>query len=184
MNRLTGEYGTPGHLARRFARSLWPAGPGPAGEAWARRWLTAPEAAIWDRMSGPDRRHAVVVGHRVAAAAGNADGTAVPKPLIVAALLHDCGKVGSRLGTFGRVAATLVALTSGRSRLAAWSGRPPGWRRRAGMYAAHDEIGSNMLDEAGSDALVVAWAAEHHLPADRWTVDAGTGRMLKEADDD
>jgi hypothetical protein len=55
---------------------------------------------------------------------------------------------------------------------------------RAGRYLCHDEIGSGMLDLAGSDGLTVAWAREHHLPPDRWTVPADIGAALKLADDD
>jgi len=37
---------------------------------------------------------------------------------------------------------------------------------------------------AGSAPLTVAWAAEHHLPPEDWTVPATIGRALKDADDD
>jgi hypothetical protein len=41
-----------------------------------------------------------------------------------------------------------------------------------------------MLSLAGSDALTVSWAREHHLPDDQWTVPAPIGAALKAADDD
>ena len=41
-----------------------------------------------------------------------------------------------------------------------------------------------MLAMAESDPLTVAWAREHHLPAEQWTVPASVGPVLKEADDD
>jgi hypothetical protein len=41
-----------------------------------------------------------------------------------------------------------------------------------------------MLDAAGSDGLTIAWARDHHLSADRWTVPADVGAALKLADDD
>ena len=177
-------FGTPRHLAKRFLGSLWPAGPGPAGEAWARNWLAPAEVGVWEGMSGPDRRHAVGVARRVAEAAGNADGAGVQRSLLAAALLHDTGKQRSGLGVFARSAVTVVAMAAGRQRVASWSTRGSGLAARAGDYVRHDEIGAAMLEAAGSDPLVVAWAREHHLPAPAWTVDPAHGRMLKDADDD
>ena len=41
-----------------------------------------------------------------------------------------------------------------------------------------------MLGIAGSAPLTVAWALEHHLPAEQWTVPLPVGEALKAADDD
>ena len=46
------------------------------------------------------------------------------------------------------------------------------------------ELGADLLGMAGSAPLTVAWAAEHHLPADQWTVPVHIGEALKAADDD
>jgi len=156
------------HLARRFVGSLRPGGPAPADEAWARAQLVPGEQAVWDRMSGADRRHAAGVARQVAA------DLAAPRPVVAAALLHDCGKVVSGLGTFARVVATLVAAAVGRD-------RPTG---RIGQYLRHPELGAELLRRAGSDPLTVAWAAEHHLPPDRWTLPPEVAFALKAADDD
>ena len=40
------------------------------------------------------------------------------------------------------------------------------------------------LAMAGSDERVVAWAAEHHEPEERWTVPVDAGRLLVAADDE
>lgn len=178
------EYGSLSHLARRFLGSLWPAGPGVAGEAWGRNFLKPAEVEAWKAMTGPDRRHGVTVARRVAVAMGNGDGAGVPRNALAAALLHDVGKSQSRLGVFGRSAATAIGLLAGRSRVAAWEGRPSGWRREAGRYAAHDEIGARLLQDAGSDPLVVAWAREHHLAEHQWSLDPVVASVLKAADDD
>jgi hypothetical protein len=146
------------HLAKRFFGSL-PRG-GPADEAWALALLNDGERALWVRMSDPDRRHAVGVAQ------------AVPPDLAVAALLHDVGKIESGLGTFARVGATLLG-TIRRD-----------WGGRLGAYLRHDAIGAELLARAGSAPLTVAWAREHHLPEDRWTVPVDAGRALKAADDD
>ena len=149
------------HLARRFFGSLRPGGPAAADEAWVRTVLIPGEVALWERMSAPDRRHAVGVAR------------AVPEELAPAALLHDVGKVVSGIGTFRRVGATLLGML-GRDR----------WGGRIGDYLHHPRLGSELLAAAGSDDLTVAWAREHHLPPSRWTVPRESGDLLKAADDD
>ena len=41
-----------------------------------------------------------------------------------------------------------------------------------------------MLALAGSDALTVGWAREHHLPEDQWTIEQRVAEVLKSSDDD
>jgi hypothetical protein len=135
-------------------------------------------------MSGPDQRHAVAVAREVARDLGNADGAGVPTAALAAALLHDVGKVQSHLGANGRAAVTLVAIAAGRDRIAGWAGRSGGLRARAGSYVTHDRLGGELLEAAGSDPLVVAWARQHHLPEERWTVDPALAGVLKRCDDD
>jgi hypothetical protein len=163
-----------GHLVRRFLGSLKPGGPPPADEAWARDALLAGERPLWDRMSGPDRRHAVAVARRTEAALG----PRATRPVVAAALLHDVGKVEAGLGTFARVGATLVGMV-GRKRVVARLGGT-----RVGRYLRHDALGADLLAAAGSDPLTRAWAREHHLPKARWSVDPEVGAALKAADDD
>jgi putative nucleotidyltransferase with HDIG domain len=110
---------------------------------------------------------------------------AAPREVMAAALLHDVGKVDADLGTFSRVAVTLVAIAAGRQRLVdAGAARPGTWVGRAGLYLSHDGLGAGMLEEAGSDPVTVSWAAEHHLPATRWSIDRRIGDALKAADGD
>jgi hypothetical protein len=166
------------HLVRRFAGSLRPGGPSAADEAWAVAWLGDGERALWRRMGGPDRRHAVGVARRVVATLD------VPpeRPVVAAALLHDVGKVDAGLGTFGRVVATVAAAVAGRRR--GGTRRWPASGGRLARYLRHDAIGATLLHQAGADPLTVAWAREHHLPPDRWTVPAAVAQVLKAADDD
>jgi hypothetical protein len=161
------------HLARRFFGALDPRGPVAADEAWVSATLGRGELALWRRMSGPDRRHAVGVAREVVRRLGSETAT---RPVVAAALLHDVGKVDAGLGTLARVPATLVGLVA-RERVAAGAGR-------VARYLRHDAIGADLLSAAGADALTVAWAREHHLPADRWTVPPALGGALKAADDD
>lgn len=160
------------HLARRFFGALDPRGPSPEDEAWVAGALSAGELGLWRRMSGPDRRHAVGVAREVVIRLG----PGASRPVVAAALLHDVGKVDAGLGTLARVPATLVGLVA-RERAAAGSGR-------VARYLRHDAIGADLLTAAGADPLTVAWAREHHLPADRWSVPPKIGKALKAADDD
>lgn len=168
-----------GHLARRFFGSLRPGGPTAEGEAWARSHLLDAEQALWARMSNPDRRHAVVVARRVERALGHE----ATRPIIAAALLHDVGKVESGLRTYGRVAATLSGKIGGRDMADRWR-RSRGFTRRVGLYLQHPDIGGDLLELGGSDPLTVAWAREHHLPEEQWSIPVETGRALRDADDD
>jgi hypothetical protein len=187
----TREFGSWRHLAGRFAGALLPHGPTAPDEAWARGQLTAGEQALWGRMSGPDRRHAVGVAQRAVAdvqlspAQSSLPGESPGREFVAAALLHDVGKVEAGLGTWARAAVTLVAMVVGRTRLVRWTAdADSGWRRRVGLYLTHDQVGAELLTTAGSDPLTTAWAGEHHLPPERWTVDARLGQALKLADDD
>ncbi|HAQ23464.1 MAG TPA: hypothetical protein DCR10_07920 [Acidimicrobiaceae bacterium] len=159
------------HLARRFVLSIWPCGPGLDDEAWARESLLPAEVVLWARMSGHDRRHAVAVARRVDRALGGAS-----RPILAAALLHDVGKIASGLSVPTRVVATLCGLVGGQR---VWAGDG-----RISRYLRHPEIGAEILAEARSDAMTIAWTAEHHLSSDRWTVDRQTGEALRAADDD
>jgi predicted HD phosphohydrolase len=154
------------HLAQRFFGSLSRRDPPTSDTAWALEAMLPGEQALWSRMPVVDRRHAIGVARHVAASLG-ADAT---RPVLAAALLHDVGKVDSNLGTFARVLATLLNRQVGESRFA--------------RYRRHNEIGAAMLSMAGSDVLTVAWAREHHLSPDRWTLPIAVAVALKAADND
>ena len=167
------------HLAGRFFGSLRPGGPSPSDEAWAASVLLPGELALWRRMSGPDRRHAVGVARRTSSALP----PPVARPILAAALLHDVGKISSGLGPFRRAVATLTGMAVSHDTAAGWQSRS-GPLGRAGRYLCHDAIGADLLATAGSDPVTIAWAREHHLPPGRWTVPARVGEALKLADDD
>lgn len=167
------------HLVKRFFGSVLTLGPSRADTAWAVSHLLPSEVEIWNRMSRADRRHAAGVAHRVERALGHE----ATRPVLAAALLHDCGKVVAGLGTYGRVIATLSGKLAGHEHAVAWS-ETSGFTRRVGLYLEHPRLGADLLGVAGSAPVTVAWAREHHLPADRWTVPAELGQVLKDADDD
>ena len=185
---MASDFGSLGHLARRFLGSLSPAGPSRADEQWALRQLLPGERELWGRMSGPDRRHAVGVARETIELLGPAP---IARAVVAAALLHDVGKVESGLGTFARVAVTVAAMVVGRERIVAAgrTGRPGrsglrGWSERPSAYLAHDLIGAGLLAAAGADPLTSTWAGEHHLPKERWSIDQHLAAALKEADGD
>lgn len=164
---------TAAHLAKRFFGSLRPGGPRAAEVRWVEQQLLAGERELWAAMPGPDRRHSAAVARRVEADLG-AEAT---RPVLAAALLHDVGKSTSGLRTFGRVVATLTAGVVGRERAAAWDSA-------IGRYLRHDVLGAELLEQAGSDSLTIAWTREHHRPESAWTVPRRTADALKAADDD
>ena len=170
--------GRPSHLARRFVGSLRRGDVAPADAAWVRDRLLDGEADLWKRMSDADRRHAVGVARKVDEVLEGA-----PRPVLAAALLHDVGKVTSGLGTWARVAATLFGAVTPTASHGRWASRG-GSLGRLGRYLRHPDEGAALLSTAGSDPLTVAWAAEHHRPPVRWTVEASIAEALWGADDD
>lgn len=167
------------HLVKRFAGSIVPLGVPAADRDWVEEQLLPGERDVWARMDRADRRHAAKVARRVERALGHE----ATRPVLAAALLHDCGKSVSKLGTYGRVIATVSAKVAGRETAAAWV-ETRGFTRRVGLYLEHPRLGADLLGLAGSAPLTVAWAAEHHLPPEEWTVPVAIGHALKAADDD
>jgi hypothetical protein len=170
------------HLIRRFFGSLRPGGPSTDDQVWAESQLLPGERAIWCEMSGPDRRHSAGVAREVERRLG----VSVPRPVLAAALLHDCGKLQSGLRTPGRVVATVLCATTVRTpdAVAQWATSNSGFRRSIGQYRLHPEIGAELLVAAGSDSLTVAWTREHHQPRATWTIDPSVAAALHAADDD
>ncbi|MET0727922.1 MAG: hypothetical protein ABWZ76_06445 [Acidimicrobiales bacterium] len=167
------------HLARRFFGSLRPGGPSAAERAWVDQQLLPAERVLWRRMSGPDRRHAAAVARRVERSLGN---EATP-PVLAAALLHDVGKVEAGLRTYGRVIATVCGRVAGPAMAHSWRDQR-GYARRVGLYLLHADLGGDLLEMAGSHPLTVAWARQHHLPEQEWTLPPEVATALKSADDD
>ncbi len=128
-----------GHLAARFFTSLSAAPPSAQDEAWADEHLLPGERALWVQLDNRDRRHSTKVARRFVAIRPGAT-----RAEIAGALLHDVGKIECRLGTFGRVAATVIG--------------PRGTRFRA--YHDHEAIGAALVAQAGSDPATVELVAE------------------------
>lgn len=127
------------HLAARFFTSLPPTPPSVVDEVWVEDRLLPSERELWVQLSNQDRRHSVAVARRFVAARPGAT-----REEISGAILHDVGKIDCGLGTFGRVAATLVGphTTAFRS------------------YHDHEEIGAEMARRAGSEPATVELIAQ------------------------
>jgi hypothetical protein len=124
----------PWHLVARFFRSLPSTPPSIADEIWADEHLLAGERALWVQLSNQDRRHSIGVAQRFDVVRRGAS-----RVEIAGALLHDVGKIECQLGTFARVAATLLGPRTERFRL----------------YHDHEIIGARLALNAGSTTETV-----------------------------
>ena len=129
----------PHHLAARFFTSLSSAPPDPAEEAWAMSMLLPGEQALWVRMTNQDRRHSAKVARRFEGVRRTAS-----RAEMAGALLHDVGKLECGLGTWGRVAASLLGRRTARFR----------------AYHDHEWIGALLAADAGSEYETVELIAE------------------------
>lgn len=179
LRRTTNGAGEVWHLARRFFGSVRPGTPSEVDMAWVESVLTSAEMLLWVRMSNPDKRHAVQVGRSVEAVLGQEATT----PILVAALLHDVGKIQSAYRTPARCVATVIWTVLANDLAEPWSKRT--WPlKRLGQYRRHPEIGEELLRSAGSADLSAQWAGDHHRPTNEWRVDQAIGQVLKDCDDD
>jgi hypothetical protein len=124
----------PHHLAARFFTSLSNRAPEPADELWAESHLLPGEIGLWRQMSNQDRRHSVKVARRFWDARPDA-----PRAELAGALLHDVGKIECELGTWGRVAASVLGRRT----------------RRFRLYHDHESIGAGLAQAVGSDPATV-----------------------------
>lgn len=171
----------PAHRARRFFGSFLGASVAPEDLDWADSWLTERERALFRRMRNVDRAHSLAVA-RVLGRHYESRGEDPPRWVMAAALLHDVGKAVAGLGTYGRVVATLSGFVGGADMADRWADTT-GFTRRVGLYLKYPDLGGDLLAVGGSDERVVAWAREHHLPPEDWTVPTAEAELLAAADD-
>jgi hypothetical protein len=157
------------HLARRFVGALSPAAPPGAEREWAADVLGPAVYEQWSRMPNHDQRHSLGVARGVEAQLADTAYSGDPR-WTAAALLHDIGKLDSRLGVYGRVVATMSGAVAGREMAGPWSEKS-GFTRRVGLYLRHPELGADRIRLAGGPEEAARWAAAHHTP-DAW---AATG---------
>ena len=122
------------HLVRRFFTSLSKQPPATQDIAWVNEKLLTSEFALWKSMKSPDQRHSIEVARRFTELHPT-----FTRDEVAAALLHDIGKIESRLGVIGRVIATIVG--------------PRGAKFR--RYHDHELIGLNLCRDAGSSSETI-----------------------------
>jgi putative nucleotidyltransferase with HDIG domain len=118
-----------------------------------RTTLSASELALWSQFVNADRRHSVVVTERFMALRSGATAHEV-----AGVLLHDIGKIRSNLSTLQRVAATIVGPRT----------------KRFALYHQHEEVGVEILRNAGSHSDVIAMVNQ--------TCDADVAAAFRAAD--
>jgi hypothetical protein len=162
------------HLVSRFFGSLHPRALDAETLAWVLRTLEPGELHVWEGLGRADRAESVAVARRLdVALAGTPN--ASHSTWTAAALMHDVGKQASAYGPIGRSLATVVVALVGDETARGWAGQTGGVRGRMGRYAAHDEVGADLLSVAGARPSVAAWAGAHHRP-EQW---ASTGIPLQ-----
>ena len=103
--------------------------------AMVRETLSAAEYELWCRFNNADRRHSVLVAARFVSLLPEAS-----RNDLAGVLLHDIGKTRSNLSTLQRVVATIVGPRT----------------RRFALYHQHEQIGVELLQQAGSHSEVIA----------------------------
>jgi HD domain len=172
------------HLSGRFVRALWPGPPRADDVVWIETVLTPGGFIQFRRQPNHDQRHAVGVAREVQHRLADTPYADDPRWLS-AALLHDIGKLDSRLGISGRVVATVAASVAGRDHAEVWS-ESSGFTRRVGVYLRHAELGADRIRLAGEPEEAAVWAAAHHDP-ESWAdlpIPAPVVEALDAADND
>jgi len=124
----------------------------------AGRYLSPAQRVLFERMSAPDRRHALAV-FRALQERGVQE-----RDLLVAALLHDAGKAECPPPIWVRVAVVLMERFAPRLLECISEGEPRGWRRPFVIYRQHAEIGADWAAQAGCSPIVVDLIRRHHTP--------------------
>lgn len=123
-------------------------------DAFAARWLTPAELALYRSMDRRDRDHACRV-----AAALLADEPAAEPSLVRAAFLHDVGKADRPYRAWERIAVHLYR--PGTPAVAVNGALAQLWRH----HQRHPERGAAMILAAGGDPVVAEIVRHHHAAA-------------------
>lgn len=128
-------------------------------EAYAARYLTPGELALFRHMPRAEQLHGIALAQALAA-----QGWRDPE-LLKAALLHDVGKARVRPRLWERVLVVLAEWLLP-AHAARWAqGEPRGWRRGFVIRTRHAAWGAELLADLGTAPRVVAWVRAHHAPA-------------------
>lgn len=141
------------YRSRQFFASLRPrVDPALRDEAFA--LLSESERELFDSMTLRDQQHCIDVYRRLRERHDDHD-------LLVAALLHDCGK--GRIALWHRVAYVLLDSSApSLLRRVADEGEGASWRQALYRCLHHPELGARMAEQAGSAPRVVALIRGDH----------------------
>ena len=123
------------HLCRRFVSSVFSRRIYEVELAEVQSILSMSEMGLWMKYQNVDKRHSLVVLHRLNELMPTADRDAQ-----AAALLHDIGKSQSQLGVLRRVVATIVGPRT----------------QQFSQYYRHEEIGIGLLENAGCSDVTIS----------------------------
>ncbi len=133
-------------------------------------WLTPVQAALFEGMPRPDRRHGLDVVGSLRASGHGAD-----TELLLAGLLHDCGK-GPDVGLWPRVAWSLGERYG--QRVLTVTGRMPGFAAPLARIRVHAAVSAEMALAAGCTPRTAELIRNQSAP-----LDASAGEALRLADE-
>ena len=152
------------YRSRQVLHALWPR---LAAEdlAFALQIMTPPEERLFNAMERRDQRHALEVMRRLRAGIEERD-------VLVAALLHDCGK--------GGVPVWLRIMNVAAPKLVQLAGRKgaTGWRGAAYRLEHHVQLSTRLCEDAGCGGLTVRLVGGTATPEEAWKAE-----LLYAADD-
>ncbi len=171
------------HLVKRFFGALSNKPISSDDQLWVQSHLHRNEYELWSQLVNHDQRHAVGVARRVATQIEqlniDSDGW------IEVALMHDIGKLPSRIGVGGRVCATLLrALTR------PFGTSPDSFGPRVSSYLRHGSTGATLIAAANGSPAAIEWSRSHHgsitnsATRPPSVIPENIAKILKEADDD
>jgi len=132
----------------------------PVDAAYAARYLDPALLRLFQRMSRAEQHHGIAICRAL-----EAQGHTGPD-LLVAALLHDVGKIQSPPCLWDRVIAVLGEHFVPQ-RAARWSvGDPRGLRRGFVVRRMHPEWGALLAEQAGATLRAAALIRQHHESAE------------------
>lgn len=138
------------HRVRQFFGALRPR-VSAQERAHAYAYLNEAQHRTFEAMTLRDQQHGIVVCRRVEAGGGDA-------ALLIAALLHDCGK--GRVMLWQRVAHVVLGAVAPGLRMRVGREHGAAWRQAFWRLQHHPEIGASMVAETGADADVVRMIRE------------------------
>ena len=143
------------YRAWQFWRSLWPSPPAPEELAAARSILTDSQMKLFIQLQASEQNHSLRVLREI-----QHQGETNPD-LLVAALLHDVGKIRYPLRLWERIFIVLGKKLFP-ERIAAWGrDKPQGWARPFVVAAQHPLWGGDLALEADTAPQVVQLIRRH-----------------------